>query len=35
MIFATIWGYISIGIRKLTPDEQKTMLAELYKEKEA
>ena len=35
VIFATIWGYISIGIRKLTPDEQKTMLAELYKEKEA
>ena len=35
VIFATIWGYTGIGIRKLTPDEQKTMLAELDKEKEA
>ncbi|MCT6919381.1 MAG: hypothetical protein M3Z49_09225 [Bifidobacteriales bacterium] len=28
-------GYTGIGIRKLTPDDQKTMLAELDKEKEA
>ena len=35
VIFATIWGYTGIGIRKLTPNEQKTMLAELDKEKEA
>ena len=35
VIFATIWGYTGIRIRKLTPDKQKTMLAELNKEKEA
>ena len=35
VIFATIWGYTGIGICKLTADEQKIMLAELDKEKEA
>ncbi len=35
VIFATIWGHTVIHIRKLTTDKQKTMLAELTKEKEA
>lgn len=29
VIFATIWGFTGIGIRKLTAEEQETMLAEL------
>ncbi|PLS31269.1 sodium:proton antiporter [Bifidobacterium margollesii] len=34
VIFATIWGFTGIGITKLTPEEQKEMLAELEKEEQ-
>ena len=32
VIFATIWGFTGIGIDRLTPEEQKKMLAELEAE---
>ena len=34
VIFATIWGFTGIGIDKLTPEEQKVMLAELEREEQ-
>ena len=35
VIFATIWGFTGIGIRRLTPTEQATMLAEIGEEQPA
>lgn len=35
VIFATLWGFTGIGIRKLTPEEQTKLLADLDKEEAA